>query len=112
MDKVKISRLIEHALSALTGSRWELLEQKEDYLRIRVISDSFEGERVTVRIPKVSELFYQRAKPLTDEYGLILETWTEAELEKLQKGFPVSTDSPGATSAAAASSKGDKPGLR
>jgi hypothetical protein len=96
-----------NTLSDLTGSRWELLEQKDGFLRIRVVSALFEGQRITVRIPKVSELFFQRSKPLTEEFGLIIEAWTEAELLKIQKGEEVSTDNLTTAKAAAAARKNE-----
>lgn len=84
MGNVELRRVIEQVTKVLTPSRLEVRVEDGDVLHVLVVSEQFAGMPISKRFERLSRLFEAGAAPVGDEFTLIFQAWTKAELAEIE----------------------------
>lgn len=68
----------------LTPSRLDIRVEGEDVLHILVVSEQFSGVSISKRFEKLSQLFEAQGSAIAEEFTLIFQAWTKAELAEIE----------------------------
>ncbi len=87
MGHGELRRSVEQVTKSLAPSRIEIQIEDKDVLHIFVVSEQFEGMPLSRRFEQLSDLFESEGTPIAEEFTLIFQAWTKAELAEIEAGL-------------------------
>lgn len=84
MGNDKLRRILEQVTNSLTPSRLEFEVEDGDVLNLLVVSEQFSGMPISKRFEKLSALFEKHGTEILQEFTLIFQAWTQAEVIEMK----------------------------
>lgn len=84
MDKRKTTNEIVNVYKASTPEKISVFFKSDDVIKIRVVSDSFEGMTFSSRFRKLNDTLSSERSEVFKQFLFVFEAFTSAEMAQLQ----------------------------